>query len=170
MAKTEELQEKLVAVNRVANRISSFVLPLGATVNMNGTALYQGVATVFLAQVFDVPLSVFGLLLVVVTAVSASIGSPATPGAGIVIQGEMAAALHCSPRSLQRKLREEGTSFQVLLDETRSDLSHHYLKKPELSVVEISYLLGFRDPGSFYRAFQGWTGQTPADVRSRLLN
>jgi Na+/H+-dicarboxylate symporter len=52
---------------------------------MNGTALYQGVATVFLAQVFDVPLSVFGLLLIVVTAVSASIGSPATPGAGIVI-------------------------------------------------------------------------------------
>jgi Na+/H+-dicarboxylate symporter len=65
--------------------IARFLVPLGATVNMNGTALYQGVATVFLAQVFDVPLSVFGLLLVVVTAVSASIGSPATPGAGIVI-------------------------------------------------------------------------------------
>ncbi|MBW2424226.1 MAG: dicarboxylate/amino acid:cation symporter [Deltaproteobacteria bacterium] len=65
--------------------IARFLVPLGATVNMNGTALYQGVATVFLAQVFDVPLTVFGLLLVVVTAVSASIGSPATPGAGIVI-------------------------------------------------------------------------------------
>ncbi len=65
--------------------IARFLVPLGATVNMNGTALYQGVATVFLAQVFDVSLGVFGLLLVVVTAVSASIGSPATPGAGIVI-------------------------------------------------------------------------------------
>ena len=65
--------------------IARFLVPLGATVNMNGTALYQGVATVFLAQVFDVPLSAMGLLLVVVTAVSASIGSPATPGAGIVI-------------------------------------------------------------------------------------
>lgn len=65
--------------------IARFLVPLGATVNMNGTALYQGVATVFLAQVFDVPLTFFGLLLVVVTAVSASIGSPATPGAGIVI-------------------------------------------------------------------------------------
>lgn len=65
--------------------IARFLIPLGATVNMNGTALYQGVATVFLAQVFDVQLGVFGLALVVVTAVSASIGSPATPGAGIVI-------------------------------------------------------------------------------------
>ncbi|MGH0035442.1 MAG: dicarboxylate/amino acid:cation symporter [Myxococcota bacterium] len=65
--------------------IARFLIPLGATVNMNGTALYQGVATVFLAQVFEVPLGVFGLLLIVVTAVSASIGSPATPGAGIVI-------------------------------------------------------------------------------------
>lgn len=65
--------------------IARFLVPLGATVNMNGTALYQGVATVFLAQVFDVNLSAFGLLLVVVTAVAASVGSPATPGAGIVI-------------------------------------------------------------------------------------
>jgi Na+/H+-dicarboxylate symporter len=65
--------------------IARFLVPLGATVNMNGTALYQGVATVFLAQVFDVPLTAFGLLLVVVTAVAASIGSPGTPGAGIVI-------------------------------------------------------------------------------------
>jgi Na+/H+-dicarboxylate symporter len=65
--------------------IARFLVPLGATVNMNGTALYQGVATVFLAQVFDVQLTALGLVLVVVTAVSASIGSPATPGAGIVI-------------------------------------------------------------------------------------
>lgn len=74
-------EEKLA----VRPSIARFLVPLGATVNMNGTALYQGVATVFLAQVFDVPLTIFGLLLVVVTAVSASVGSPATPGAGIVI-------------------------------------------------------------------------------------
>jgi Na+/H+-dicarboxylate symporter len=69
----------------VRGSIARFLVPLGATVNMNGTALYQGVATVFLAQVFDVPLTTVGLLLVIVTAVFASIGSPATPGAGIVI-------------------------------------------------------------------------------------
>ena len=65
--------------------IARFLIPLGATINMNGTALYQGVATVFLAQVFNVELGTGGLLFVVVTAVAASIGSPATPGTGIVI-------------------------------------------------------------------------------------
>lgn len=65
--------------------ISQFVIPLGATVNMNGTALYQGVATIFLAQVFGVDLSLGALTLVVITAVASSIGSPATPGVGIVI-------------------------------------------------------------------------------------
>ncbi len=65
--------------------VAQFVIPLGATINMNGTALYQGVATVFLAQVFGIDLSTGGLLLVVITAVGASIGSPATPGVGIVI-------------------------------------------------------------------------------------
>jgi Na+/H+-dicarboxylate symporter len=62
-----------------------FVIPLGATINMTGTALYQGVATVFLAQVFAVDLGPGSLALVVVMAVAASIGSPATPGVGMVI-------------------------------------------------------------------------------------
>ncbi len=63
------------------------IIPLGATINMDGTALYQGVATVFLAQVFGAHLGVTEVVLVVVTAVLASIGAPATPGAGIVILG-----------------------------------------------------------------------------------
>ncbi|MDD3043308.1 MAG: dicarboxylate/amino acid:cation symporter [Methanosarcinaceae archaeon] len=65
--------------------ISQFVIPLGATVNMNGTALYQGVATVFLAEVFGVHLSFMQLLLVMVMAVAAAIGTPSIPGVGIVI-------------------------------------------------------------------------------------
>ncbi len=65
--------------------ISQFVIPLGATINMNGTALYQGVATVFLAQVFGLELGFGALLLIIVTVVAASIGTPATPGVGIVI-------------------------------------------------------------------------------------
>ena len=67
-----------------------FVVPLGATINMTGTALYQGVATVFMAQVFGVDLPPTSLLLVVVTAVAASIGSPATPGVGMVILATVA--------------------------------------------------------------------------------
>ncbi|MDK9557005.1 dicarboxylate/amino acid:cation symporter [Marinobacter sp. M216] len=65
--------------------VSQFVIPLGATINMNGTALYQAVATVFLAQVYGVDLGMGSMALVVAMAVGASIGSPATPGVGIVI-------------------------------------------------------------------------------------
>jgi Na+/H+-dicarboxylate symporter len=75
------------AQERLAVRpaVAQFVIPLGATINMNGTALYQGVATIFLAQVFGIDLSVTAMLLVILVAVGASIGTPATPGVGIVI-------------------------------------------------------------------------------------
>lgn len=69
----------------VRESTARFVVPLGATINMTGTALYQGVAAVFLAQAFGVRLGPTELVLIVVTAVAASIGSPATPGVGIVI-------------------------------------------------------------------------------------
>ena len=69
----------------VRSSVSQFVIPLGATINMNGTALYQSVATVFLAQVYGIDLSLGAMALVVAMAVGASIGSPATPGVGIVI-------------------------------------------------------------------------------------
>ncbi|MGM0770295.1 MAG: dicarboxylate/amino acid:cation symporter [Halobacteriota archaeon] len=65
--------------------ISQFVIPLGATINMNGTALYQSIAAVFLAQVFGVELGFGALLVIMVTVVGASIGTPSTPGVGIVI-------------------------------------------------------------------------------------
>jgi Na+/H+-dicarboxylate symporter len=70
---------------KVRKHISQFVIPLGATINMNGTALYQGVAAIFIAQVFGVEIGAAGLVLIVLTSVGASIGSPATPGVGIVI-------------------------------------------------------------------------------------
>lgn len=65
--------------------IARFLIPLGATINMTGTALYQGVATVFLAQVFNIDLGLNSYIFIVTMSVAASIGSPATPGAGIVI-------------------------------------------------------------------------------------
>lgn len=65
--------------------VSQFVIPLGATINMNGTALYQGVAALFLAQIYGIEISLAGMVLIVVTAVGASIGAPSTPGVGIVI-------------------------------------------------------------------------------------
>ena len=75
-----------------------------------------------------------------------------------------------SRRSLQRKLKDEGLSFQSVLDSTRADLSMHYLRGGEMSVPEISYLLAYRDPNSFYRAFHGWTGMTPAEARGQTLH
>ncbi len=69
----------------VRSGISRFVIPLGTTINMAGTALYQGVAALFLAQVFAVDIGLSGMILIVVMATGASIGSPGTPGVGIVI-------------------------------------------------------------------------------------
>ncbi len=68
----------------VSKRIASFVLPLGATVNMDGTALYQGVAVMFIAQVFGIELSIGQQLAVVFTATLASIGAAGVPSAGII--------------------------------------------------------------------------------------
>ena len=68
----------------VSQTVSSFVLPLGSTVNMDGTALYQGVAAIFIAQVFSVDLSLQAQLGIVVTATMASIGAAGVPGAGMI--------------------------------------------------------------------------------------
>jgi Na+/H+-dicarboxylate symporter len=69
----------------VSGRISNFVLPIGATVNMDGTSLYQAVAVVFLAQMHMIELSVSQQILIVFTATMASIGSAAVPSAGLVM-------------------------------------------------------------------------------------
>lgn len=68
----------------VSNDVAAFVLPLGATVNMNGTAIYQGVSTIFIAQVFGISLGIGDLLTVVLTATLASIGAAGVPGIGMV--------------------------------------------------------------------------------------
>lgn len=69
----------------VPKPISSFVQPLGATINMDGTAIMQGVATIFIAQVFGADLSIVDMVVVVLTAVLASIGTAAVPGAGMIM-------------------------------------------------------------------------------------
>ncbi|MBT3477834.1 MAG: dicarboxylate/amino acid:cation symporter, partial [Candidatus Marinimicrobia bacterium] len=69
----------------VPEEVSSFVLPLGATINMDGTALYQAVAAVFIAQTLGMDLSIGAQLTIVLTAVLASIGTAAVPGAGIIM-------------------------------------------------------------------------------------
>lgn len=72
--------------------------------------------------------------------------------------------------TLRRKLRDEGTSFQTLLDESRRDLALAYMKDVGLSLGEIAYILGFSTPGAFQRAFKRWAGLTPGEYRRGLRN
>ncbi len=69
----------------VRKEVASFVLPIGATINMDGTSLYQAVAAVFIAQAFGMDLSLEAQLMIIITATLASIGSAAVPGAGMVM-------------------------------------------------------------------------------------
>jgi len=66
-------------------RISNFVIPIGATINMDGTALYQTITTLFIAQAYGLDLGLASILLIVFTIIAASIGTPAVPGGGVVI-------------------------------------------------------------------------------------
>ncbi|XXM74034.1 dicarboxylate/amino acid:cation symporter [Lysinibacillus sphaericus] len=77
----EVAQERL----NVSKPVSSFVQPLGATINMDGTAIMQGVATIFIAQVYGIDLSLEQLITVVLTAVLASIGTAGVPGVGLIL-------------------------------------------------------------------------------------
>ncbi len=68
----------------VKNEVAAFTIPLGATINMDGTAIMQGVATVFIAQAFNIDISMTGYLMVVMTATLASIGTAGVPGVGLI--------------------------------------------------------------------------------------
>jgi proton glutamate symport protein len=70
---------------KVNKRIAEFIVPLGATINMDGTAIYQGIATIFLAQLYGIDLHFLELVSLVATVTAASIGTAGTPGVGIVI-------------------------------------------------------------------------------------
>jgi AraC-like DNA-binding protein len=90
------------------------------------------------------------------------------PEAGPDLQ-QIAARLALSPRTLQRRLREAGLSFNQLVDETRQQLVLHYLRDPALELAEIAFLVGFSEPASLARAFRRWTGQSPGDYRRHLM-
>ena len=75
--------------------------------------------------------------------------------------------MNLSLRSLQRKLAEEGTSYEALLAATRQELALSYLAEHRYSISEIAYLLGFSDTSSFTRAFKRWTGQAPSQYGAK---
>lgn len=77
----------------------------------------------------------------------------------------VASKLAVSPRSLQRRLREEQTTFKAEVSQVRQDLAKHYLRKSEIPSKQIAYLLGYNNPNSFIRAFHAATGNTPQAYR-----
>jgi AraC-like DNA-binding protein len=77
----------------------------------------------------------------------------------------VAADLHLTPRTLQRKLVAEGTTYRTLVDAVRQELAESYLADGDFSLTEISYLLGFSSPAAFTRAFKRWTGLPPQQFR-----
>ena len=78
---------------------------------------------------------------------------------------KVARALRTSVRTLQRRLGQAGTSYQVLLDDVRRDFSRRLLASTDLDASEIAFLLGFEELNSFSRAFHGWEGVTPTRWR-----
>jgi AraC-like DNA-binding protein len=79
---------------------------------------------------------------------------------------EVARELRLSSRTLQRRLTEEGVTFQQLLEDARRELARHYLLHSSLELNETAYLLGYEDANSFFRAFQHWEGTSPGQWRA----
>jgi AraC-like DNA-binding protein len=79
---------------------------------------------------------------------------------------DLARELHLSTRTLQRRLTEQGITFQRLLDEARRELARHYLLHSSRDLNETAYLLGYEDANSFFRAFQHWEGTSPGHWRA----
>jgi len=75
--------------------------------------------------------------------------------------------LATSPRTLQRRLAAEGTSYQAVLDGVRREAAEGYLADSTLSAGEVGYLLGYSEPAAFHRAFKRWHGVTPVEYRSK---
>jgi AraC-like DNA-binding protein len=79
---------------------------------------------------------------------------------------DMARRLAMSPRTLQRRLRDEGTTFAAVLTGFRQDMARPLLRDGRLAVSEVAFLLGYEDPSSFQRAFRRWSGRSPRAFRS----
>ncbi len=84
-------------------------------------------------------------------------------------QSDVAKELGMSLRNMQRKLKDKGSNYKEILEDTRKHLAQSYLKQAHLSLGEVSYLIGFSDLSNFNRAFKRWTNLTPGDYRQKHL-
>ncbi len=86
--------------------------------------------------------------------------------AGDIGMDEVAGKMGLSRSSLYRRLREEGTSYDIVLDNLRRRMAEHYLSAGKASVSEVAYLIGFSEPGAFSKAYRRWTGKSPSEAKA----
>jgi AraC-like DNA-binding protein len=89
-------------------------------------------------------------------------------GTGTCSHNEVARALHMHPRSLQRQLRQEGTTFEAIKDDARKDRAQQYLSQPEISLRQVTALLDYTEQSALGRSCRRWFHTTPRAVRARL--
>lgn len=122
-------EEKL----HIKEDVSRFVIPLGATINMDGTAMYQAIAALFLCQVFGIDLTMGETVLLLLTTVGASIGTPATPGVGIVVLATILLGIGVPPEGIaliigvDRLLDMCRTTVNVTGDLTATTVMHRWM-------------------------------------------
>ena len=120
---------------KIRKEISGFVIPMGTTINMDGTAIYQVIAGLFLTQVFGIDLSFAETILLAVTIIGASIGSPGSPGVGLVILATILTNIGVSPEGVamilgvDRLLDMCRTTINVTGDLTASAVMDRWVKK-----------------------------------------
>jgi len=88
---------------------------------------------------------------------------------GNPLRSMIAAELNMSDHTFQRRLAAEGTSFTVLVDDTRRELAQHHLADRRVTLAEIAYLLGYADQSTFFRASHRWFDEAPGEYRTRVL-
>jgi len=89
-------------------------------------------------------------------------------GTGEPSQATIARQVGLSERTLQRRLQAEGTSFQGILEDARRSIALGYLADRRFAAYEVSFMLGYAEPATFFRAFKRWTGKTPQEYRATL--
>ena len=124
-------EEKL----NVDSGISNFLIPIGATLNMDGTALYQCISTIFIAQAYGVEMGLFNLVLVIITIIGASIGTPGIPGGGVIILASVLQSIGIPTEGIviiigvERILGMFRTAVNVTGDLTASVIFNTFLNK-----------------------------------------
>lgn len=132
----------------IDDSVSNFIIPIGATVNMDGTALYQTITTLFIAQTYGLEMSLLNIVVVIVTVVAASIGTPAIPGGGVVILASVLSSAGIPAEGIiiiigvERLLGMFRTAVNVTGDLTACIVfNRFYGKTPKLSTANLNTII-----------------------------